>query len=155
MEPTSRTARVAAVLYLVSGVTAVFSLQYIPSTLFVTGNAAATADKILASERLFCLGIVCESINVVVFISVVRSLSRLLAGVNKTQASLMATLFVVSVPISFLNVLNEVAALTLFRGADFLSVIDKPQGRSRHAVSPPARPRDLRVSPDLLISLAN
>jgi len=27
----------------------------------------------------------------------------------------------------FLNVLNEVAALTLFRGADFLSVFDKPQ----------------------------
>jgi Domain of unknown function (DUF4386) len=33
----------------------------------------------------------------------------------------------VSIPISLLNVLNEIAALTLIRGADFLPVFDKPQ----------------------------
>jgi hypothetical protein len=33
----------------------------------------------------------------------------------------------VSIPISLLNVLNEIAALTLIRGADFLSPFDKPQ----------------------------
>ena len=38
----------------------------------------------------------------------------------------MLTLMLVSIPISLLNVLNEIAALTLVRGADFLSVLDKP-----------------------------
>ena len=33
----------------------------------------------------------------------------------------------VSVPIVFLNEVNAIAALTLVRGADFLSVFDKPQ----------------------------
>ena len=33
----------------------------------------------------------------------------------------------VSVPIVFVNVLNEIAALVLARGADFLSVFSKPQ----------------------------
>ena len=40
---------------------------------------------------------------------------------------LMVTLILVSIPISLLNVLNEFAALTLIRGADFLSVFAKPQ----------------------------
>jgi hypothetical protein len=33
----------------------------------------------------------------------------------------------VSVPIMFVNVLNEIAVLALVRGADFLSVFEKPQ----------------------------
>jgi hypothetical protein len=40
---------------------------------------------------------------------------------------LMVILLVVSVPIAFLNELNAIAALVLVRGADFLSVFDKPQ----------------------------
>jgi hypothetical protein len=34
---------------------------------------------------------------------------------------------VVSIPIAFLNEVNSIAALVLVRGADFLSVFDKPQ----------------------------
>ena len=32
-----------------------------------------------------------------------------------------------SVPIGFLNELNSIATLALVRGADFLSIVDKPQ----------------------------
>jgi hypothetical protein len=39
----------------------------------------------------------------------------------------MVTLIVVSVPIVFVNELNSFAALALVRGADFLSIIEKPQ----------------------------
>ncbi len=39
----------------------------------------------------------------------------------------MVLLIVVSVPIAFLNELNSIAALVLVRGADFLSIFDKPQ----------------------------
>jgi len=39
-------------------------------------------------------------------------LYRLLSGVNKTHASLMVTLVLVSVPITFVNVLNEIASST-------------------------------------------
>jgi hypothetical protein len=41
--------------------------------------------------------------------------------------SLMVTLGLVPVPITFLNVLNAIAALTLIHGADFLSVFDNSQ----------------------------
>ena len=42
----------------------------------------------------------------------------------------MVTLFAVSVPISFMNTLNSIAALILVRGADFLSAFDQPQRES-------------------------
>jgi hypothetical protein len=104
-----------------------FSLIYLPRKLIVPGNATATANNILASESMFRLGMAGELINAIAFLFAVLALYRLLLGVNKRQASLMVTLFAVSIPISFLNVLNEIAALILLRGADFLSVFTKPQ----------------------------
>lgn len=51
------TARIAGGLYLIVAICGVFSLMYIPSTLIVWGDAAATAGKITASETLFRAGI--------------------------------------------------------------------------------------------------
>ena len=127
MKSAKQTARIAGVLYLVNGVTGFFGIFYVPSRLMVSGNAAATAKNILASERLFRLGIVSELICAVEFVFLLWVLYRLLGGVNKTHASLMVILGLVFVPIMCVNVLNEIAALTLVRGADFLSVFDKRQ----------------------------
>jgi hypothetical protein len=127
MNSTKKAARVAGLLYFLVSIPGVFSLLYIPSHFIVSGDAAATANKILTSEFVFRLGIVSELTGFTGFIFVVRALYRLLSGVNRAHASLMVTLMLVSIPISLLNVLNEIAALTLIRGADFLSVFDKPQ----------------------------
>ena len=127
MNSTKQTARIAGVLYLVNGVTGFFGIIYVPSKLMVPGNAAATVQNILASERLFRLGIVSELICAVEFIFLLWVLYRLLGGVNKTHASLMVILGLAFVPIMCVNVLNEIAALTLLRGADFASVLGQTQ----------------------------
>ena len=127
MNSTKQTARIAGVLYLVNGVTGFFGIIYVPSRLMVSGNATASAQNILASERLFRLGIVSELICAVEFIFLLWVLYRLLGGVNKTHASLMAILGLAFVPVMCVNVLNEIAALTLLRGADFLSVLGQPE----------------------------
>jgi uncharacterized protein DUF4386 len=127
MNSTKKTARLAGVLYLVNGVTGFFGIIYVPSRLIVSGNAAATANNILASERLFRVGIVSELICAAEFVFLLWVLYRLLAGVSRAHASLMVILGLVFVPIMCVNVLNEIAALTLLRGADFLSVFDKRQ----------------------------
>jgi hypothetical protein len=114
-------------LYLLMGIPAVFSLLYVPSALIIPGDATATANNIQVSETLFRIGIVGELTFAAAFIFVVRALYRLLSGVNKAYASLMATLGLVSVPIWCLNVLNEIAALTLIRGPAFLSVFERSQ----------------------------
>jgi hypothetical protein len=102
-------------------------MAYVPGKLIVHGNAAATASNIAASETLFRLGIAAELIGMAGFIFVAMALYDLLKGVNRRHASLMVTLIVVSVPIAFLNELNSFAALVLVRGADFLSIFEKPQ----------------------------
>ena len=127
MNSAQKTARIAGALYLLSAAAAGVPLIYIPTALIVDGNAAATAHNILASETIFRACIVSELIGAIVFIFLVRALYRLLSGVNKTHASLMVTLVLVSVPITFLNVLNEIAALTLMHGAYSLSVFDNSQ----------------------------
>jgi hypothetical protein len=127
MHPTDKAARVAGAVYLSMVVTAPFSLIYIPRALIVRGNATATANNILAHETLFRLGIVADLITSVIFICLVLALYRLFSGVNQTHASLMVALVLVSAAVGFINVVNNIAALTLFRGADFLAVLDKPQ----------------------------
>jgi len=58
----------------------------------------------------------------------VLALYRLFKGVDQSHAALMVILGALMVtPIYFLNTLNDVAALLLARGADFLSVFEKPQ----------------------------
>jgi hypothetical protein len=130
MNSTKRTARIAGLLYLVNGVTGFFGIIYVPSRLIVSGNAAATAHNILASARLFRLGIASEVICAVEFIYLLWVLYRLLSGVNKTHASLMAIFGLAFVPIMCMNAVSDIAALTLFRGADFLSAFGQPQRES-------------------------
>ncbi|HKW63168.1 MAG TPA: DUF4386 domain-containing protein [Candidatus Acidoferrum sp.] len=127
MNSAKKQARVAGLLYLLASIPGVFCLIYIPSHFIVSGDAAATASKIAASEFVFRLGILSELAGFIGFIFVVRALYRLFVGVHKAHASLMATLMLVSIPISLVNVLNEFAALTLIRGTNFPSVFSQPQ----------------------------
>jgi hypothetical protein len=129
---TKKAARVAGLLYLVTCIPAPFSLLYVPGKLVVPGNAEATARNILASEWMLRLGIAGQLVSAIAFLFAVRALHRLLQGVDKRLASLMVTLFVISIPISCVNALNDIAALILVRGADYLSVFSEPQ---RHALA--------------------
>jgi hypothetical protein len=127
-ESQCKAARVAAVLYLLMVLTAPFSLIYVPGKLIVPGDAVATADRLRASEWLLRIGIGSELFHQAVAIFLVLALYRLFKAVNEKYAVLMVILgALVSVPIVFLNVLNEVAALILVSGASFLSVFEKPQ----------------------------
>src|SRR6266480_1105981 len=104
MHPLKKAARIAGAIYLSMVITGPFSLIYVPSKLIVRGNAAATADNILAHETMFRLSILADLVGQVIFICIAIALYRLLSGVNKIWA-----------------------ALILFRSADFLAVFDKPQ----------------------------
>jgi hypothetical protein len=128
MSSTHNPGRVAGFIYLLLTVIAPFRLIYIPSTLFVHGNATATANNIVAHETLFRLGIVSDLISGVIVIFLALALYRLLKGVDQNLAVLMVILGgVLPSAIDFFNVLNDAAALMLARGADFLSVFEKPQ----------------------------
>jgi hypothetical protein len=119
--------RFAGLLYVLISIVGFFGIGYVPGKIIVQGDAAATANNIAAHETLFRLGIASELVGQAGFIFVALALYDLFKGVNRRHASLMVVLIVVSIPIAFLNELNSFAALVLVRGADFLSVFDKPQ----------------------------
>ena len=127
MYSTKTKARFAGRLYLLLAVTGVFNLIYVPTTLYVFGDAAATADNIRSSELLFRTGILSGVISNVVFVFLVLALYQLLKDINRRQAVLMVTLVVISVATTFANTFHQIAALIALSGADFMSVFDKPQ----------------------------
>ncbi len=127
MHPTNKAARIAGAVYLSMVLTAPFTLLYVPSKLIVRGDAAATANNVLAHETMFRLAIIGDLLTSVIFICLGIALYRLLSGVNKTWAMLMVAFVLISAAVGFLDTLNNVAALILFRGADFLAVFEKPQ----------------------------
>ena len=108
-------------------ITAPFSLIYVPSKLIVRGDATATASNILAHETLFRLAIFTDLVGHVIFICLGVALYRLLSNVNRNWALLMVGFVLVSAAVGFLNTLNNIAALFLFRGGEFLSVFDTVQ----------------------------
>ena len=121
-------ARRAGLLYFLLGITAPIGLLYVPGRLIVAGDAAATADRIRASESLLRIGIASELIHQVIVIFLVLALYRLFRSVSETLARQVVVLgALVSVPIVFVNVLNEIASLILVSGPGFLSVFDRPQ----------------------------
>ncbi len=127
MHPTVKAARIAGAIYLSIVLTAPFTLLYVPGKLIVRGDAAATASNILAHETMFRLAVIGDLVTDVIFVSLAIALYRLLSSVSRTWALLMLSFVLVSAAVGFLNTLNNVAALILFRGGDFLAAFDKPQ----------------------------
>jgi len=128
MNSTNNPGRVAGFLYLLLVLGGPLRLVYIPSKLFVHGNATATAANIAAHEWLFRLGIVSDLFGAVVLIFLSLAFYRLFKGVDQYLAVLVVILGgVMPALIYFVGVVSDAGALLLVRGADFLSVFDKPQ----------------------------
>src|SRR6266849_5106633 len=127
MSSTRNPGRFAGLLYVLFSISGFLAMVYFPSKLIVHGNATATASNIASHETLFRLGIAGQLVCQAGFIFVALALYDLLKGVNQRHASLYVILAVVAIPIAFLNELNSIAALVLVRGADFLSIFEKPQ----------------------------
>jgi hypothetical protein len=128
MNSLRKQSRIAALLYFVNCLPAPFALLYVPSVLIVRGDAAATANNVRDSEALLRLGMAVELFSATVAIFAVLAFYHLFKAVSHKHAMAMMILFLISIPISYLNVLNDLAALTLARGPAFLSaVFDKAQ----------------------------
>jgi hypothetical protein len=124
---TKRTARFAGLLYLLASVPGAFALLYVPGRLVVRGDAAATADRLRTSGNLLRLGIGAELLGSVVFIFMVLVLHRLFRAASPEPARAMLVLILLSMPISMVAVVPEVAALELAGGAGaprYLSALD-------------------------------
>ena len=126
----SKAVTILRILYPIWFVIGLFGIMYVPSTLIVSEDAAATANNIMANELLFNMGIVGSLITQLIHIVVVLVLYKLFNPVNKNHAILLVVLGLVGVPIAMLNELNKVAGLLLLQGSHYLAAFEQAQLQS-------------------------
>lgn len=117
-------ARFAGLLYLILVISGIVNLIYIPSQLIDLADATTTLDNITNSTLLFKCGIVSGIITFITFTFLPLVLYKLLYKVDKNYAALMVILALVSVPISFVNMLNKFSVLTLISERSYLQYLD-------------------------------
>ena len=120
MKSIKKDARIAGLLYLIAVLSGIISLVYVPSKLIIWGNAAETYNNIVSNESLFKLGILSDLILYTTFIFLSLALYKLLQKTNKNVARTMVILVLISVPISYVNLISKLDILSLINGTEIL-----------------------------------
>ena len=127
MNSIQKTARITGILILIMAVIAPFSMIYLPATLIVPGDAITTAHHLMASEGLFRLGMVSDSVVFLIEIGLCALLYVLLKPVSKTLSLVAAFARLAMTIIQGLNLLNHFFVLLLLSGAGYLTVFTPAQ----------------------------
>ena len=113
--------RYAGLTYLILIIAGVVSLLYVPSQIYVSGDPMATANNIKSSESLFRFGISMELLCFLAFLILPLLLYKIFHSINKPASILMVVFVLVSIPITYLGIVNELTALNLVRSTDPIS----------------------------------
>jgi uncharacterized protein DUF4386 len=127
MDTNKKTARVAGLLYLVTVVTGIFSLIYVPSRISAHDDAMMVVTHIVTLEPLFRLGIAAGALGYVAFLILPLALYKLLSPVDKNAAVLMVALAVACVPIYFVAMADQLDVLSLLDGEKYQKVFTSDQ----------------------------
>ena len=120
-------ARIAGVLYLIIIVAGMFAQGYARPSLMVAGDAAATAQNIMAAEGLFRMSIVADLIMIMSDVAIGLVFYLLLRPVNRAL-SLLAALFRLAQAATLgINLLMLFLVLQLLSGAEYLAVLGTEQ----------------------------
>lgn len=120
MISTKTLARMAGALYLVVGVGGGFS-EYVRSSVTVSGDAQATATRIVDHATLFRIGITTDLIDFACFLGVGLILYTILKPVDARVAMAMLLINAVSVAMQALNMVNQVGALLVATNSTYAS----------------------------------
>ncbi|WP_416943875.1 DUF4386 domain-containing protein [Xanthomarina gelatinilytica] len=123
----NKKARVAGLLYLLLVITGFTYLVYIPSELIDLQNATKTIENIRSSELLFRLGIVTAICSSFIFMLLPLALYDFLKSVNKVSAKFMVLFALMSIPISFVNILNKFAVLNLINKSVYAEKLEQTE----------------------------
>jgi Domain of unknown function (DUF4386) len=123
-EATKRLARLAGGVYLSLGLATVFGFYHAP---LVQGELSAIGRALIKSDLRFRIGVVTDLLSTAFSVPLALLLYQLFKPVHRMQASLMALLLVVAMPISFVVALNYVAAQWLLSGATVVAAIPGAQ----------------------------
>jgi hypothetical protein len=120
-------ARIVGVLYLVIFILGPFAFFLGRTSVVVPGDPVATADNLMASESMFRLGIVAETVIILIEIVVSALLYVLLRPVSRPLALASALARFAQSILQAVNLITAVPALLLLGGASYLTAFDPEQ----------------------------
>lgn len=120
-------ARIAGVLYLLIIVFGISSEVVIRGSLIVPGDAAATTTNIMASQPLFRIGFLADSIMLLCDVAIAVLFYSLFKSINKTLAITAAAFRLIQAAILGMNLLNYYAVMLLLNGNDAGSLLETSQ----------------------------
>lgn len=127
MNSTDTLAKTAGFLYLITILAGGFAEVFVREGLTVNGNAAVTAQHILASEQMYRFGFVADLVCILcgTLLSIIFYI--LFKPVNKSL-SLLALLFsIVATAVMAVNLLNQLAPLILLHNSSYLKAFTMDQ----------------------------
>ena len=119
-----RMAKIAAGLYLLITVLAIYTHFYMPGELIVAGDASKTANNIAANQGLFRGAIFSELIILLSEVVLTLILYVIFKPVSKILSLTAAVSRLAMTIIHGFNVLNKIFVLILLSGAGYLSVFN-------------------------------
>ncbi len=125
-------ARVGGILYLLIILIGLFSVIFVRGKLIVSGDVAATASNIMASQSLWRLGIAADLVEHVLDIPVMLIIYVLLRPTNRNLALLALLFTIVQTAVPVANKLNLLVTLFFLGNSAFLKSFTPDQ---LHALS--------------------
>lgn len=122
-------ARITSVVYLFYFLTAVSSVLFLKG-LVVDGDAASTANNILAHQPLFRLGLATGLISTACYVAVTALFYDLFRPVNRRLSLIAAFFSLVGCAILAFSTLFQIAPLVVLGGSQYLSVFKVEQLRA-------------------------
>jgi hypothetical protein len=111
-----RLARIAGVLYLIVAIFAAFAYNIATGKVYVPGDAAATAERVMANVGLLRAGVVADLVQATAWILVAMLFYLLLRHVNENQARAMVVFVAIGAAIVYVSNVFPSAALLLATG---------------------------------------
>ena len=111
MSSPKRLARIAGLFYLVVGIFGGFAEGFVDPTMYVAGNATATAGNVLANAGLVRIGVVAHLVDGVFFVLTAVALYLLLNHVHKNVARVMVVFVALAVGMICLNAVFQFEGL--------------------------------------------
>jgi hypothetical protein len=118
-----RLARIAGVYYLLVGIFGGFSEGFVDPKIHVAGDAAATANNVLANAGLVRMAVVAHLLDAVFFVLTVVALYLLLKHVHKHAAGVMVLLVVLAAGIISLNAVFQFEALQVASDGSYAAAL--------------------------------
>lgn len=120
-------ARIAGGIYIINVVAGALIIGYIPTTIIVPGNPAATAHNIVAHELLYRSGLLVHLIIVALNVPLGIILYDLFKVVNRRAALFVLFFTLVASAVEGANLLNQFTPLVLLTGSQYASALPASQ----------------------------